>query len=471
MKKITLLLFIFCNFLTANAQTPVSFYPTSPSGFNFGSKIASNNSDVLVSSSSLNGQIGKVFLFNSDSGSMSQTNVFYPDDAVSTDLFGRSLSINNEFIAVGSPFHDANFTDSGAVYIYRKIAGTWTFLQKIMAGNAIANDQFGTFVKFHNNQLFISSINYDNGNSNPTSNKGTVYVYNFNGTQWAINQTLTTDFTYKFGEKIEFENDKLVVLSKENATDYSIKLHTYTYNGTTWTPVNSTQSLGSLEEKITDFSLSGNQLFVLSTVLNPVPNKVSIYDVNGTNWNFSSTLSLANFPEQKFTKIEVSGENMIIGSTEYTLQMERKFPLLHYRKVSGNWTTQNTFYGNGATNNDDQFGSQIDLSGNNLIIGAPTEGIISYGKAYYLDLLLGKREFETAKIIAYPNPTKDFVYFQNDNLQRINSVDVYSITGKLLFSKNENSDKISLQNVATGIYFLKINFENNYSQTLKISKE
>lgn len=473
MKKITQHLFLLFIAFNCLGQSPVAFYPTSQAnGRGFGSKIASLNNDVLVSSVSfdLMSLTGKTYLFNLTAGNLVQTEVFYPSDALTSDRFGSSISLNSEFIAIGSPLHDANFEDSGAVYLYRKVAGTWSLFQKITASDAIANNQFGTFVKIHNNQLFISSINYQIGSQDPNSNSGKVYVYSFNGTQWIFNQTLANTVTYKFGEKIEFENNKLVVLSRENSNEFSAKFHTYNFDGITWNFENSTPSLGSFEEKIEDFCLSGNQLFITSVGMSG--NKVLIYDAISGNWNLSGNITINQFTDQLFTRLEVNNGNMFIGSTGYVLATTRKFPLLYYKKVGGNWVYQSAFYGTETiAGRDDFFGSEIELSGNNLIIGAPSEGIISLGQAYYLDLFLSNDEFKMEQPIVYPNPTKDFIYLKNSNLQSINSVNVYSITGKLLLSKKESLDKLSLQDLAAGIYFLKINFDNNSNQTLKIIKE
>ena len=471
MKKITFALLCLSTQLMFG-QTPVGFYPTSPaSGLQFGSKVASFNNNVLVASNSFApmSQTGKTYLFDLDGSNLVQTNVFYPSDALISDSFGKSISLNDEFIAIGSPFHDANFENSGAVYIYRKVAGNWTFIQKIMASDATLNSQFGTFVKIHNNQLFISSINYQNANQDPNSNFGKVYVYFFSGTEWTQSQTLATTETFKFGEKIEFENNKLVVLSRQNTDQFSARFHTYNFDGTTWSFQNSTQTFGSIQDKITDYSLSGNQLFITSNGMSG--NKVSIYDVTNGNWNFTNSINQTQFSDQVFTRLEVENDNMFIGSSEYILQIERKFPLIHYKKIDGSWVYQNAFYGNGPSANDDYFGSELALSGNKLIIGAPQEGaVMNFGKTYFLDTTLGIEEFSTSKTIVYPNPTKDLIYFHN-NFEDINSVDIYSITGKLLLTKNGNSNQLSLRDLASGIYFLRVNFSKNLTQTIKIIKE
>lgn len=472
MKKIILSAFSIFISAVSFAQSPIAFYPTTQSsGVQFGVKVASFNDNVLVSSASLApmSQTGKTFLFNLTGGNLVQTAVLHPSDALISDNFGQAISLNDEFIAIGAPFHDENFENSGAVYLYQKNSGTWNLLQKITATDGAANNQFGTFVKIHNNQLFISSINYQIGNQDPNSNFGKVYVYSFNGTQWTQSQTLATNETFKFGEKIEFENNTLVVLSRENTNQFSAKFHTYNFNGSTWDFQSSTETLGSLEEKITDFSLSENQLFITSSSM--ITDKISIYDWATGNWNLSNSINVTNFQDQKVTRIEVSGDKMFLGSSEYTLQIQRKFPLRFYKKIEGNWIYQNAFYGTETLGRDDYFGSEIDLSGNNLIIGAPNEGIIGSGKAYYFDLLLSNEEFKMAETIIYPNPTKDYIYLKNNNFQNVNSLNIYSITGKLLLSKEGNLNQLSLQSLSSGIYFLKINYSNNSSKILKIIKE
>ena len=473
MKKITQLLVLLFIGFNCLGQSPVAFYPTSQAnGQGFGSKIACLNNDVLVSSVSfdLMSLTGKTYLFNLNAGNLVQTEVFYPSDALTSDRFGSSISLNTEFIAIGSPLHDAIFQDSGAVYIYRKVAGTWSLFQKILANDATLNNQFGTFIKIHNNQLFISSINYLNGNADPNSNAGKVYVYSFNGTQWVFNQTLATIEPFKFGEKIEFDNNKLVVLGRENTNQLSAKFHTYTFNGTTWDFQSSTETFGSLEEKITDFSLSENQLFTTSTTM--MNDKVSIYDWAAGNWNLASSFNITNFQDQKATRIEVSNDKMFIGSSEYVLQIQRKFPLRYYKKVDGNWVYQSAFYGTETiSGRDDYFGSQIELSGNNLIIGAPNEGVIGSGKAYYFDTTLSTEKFEKKLTSVYPNPTSDLVFIKNNSQNILEKAEIYSLNGSLISTQSSSLEQISTGNISAGMYFLKLHYTGEIVETFKIFKK
>ncbi len=71
-------------------------------------------------------------------------------------------------------------------------------------------------------------------------------------------------------------------------------------------------------------------------------------------------------------------------------------------------------------------------------------------------LTLSTNPIDVSSLISiYPNPVKDVLTI--DYLKTINSVEVYSLEGKLVFKNNEQNTSISLNSLASGIYLLKIN--------------
>lgn len=66
----------------------------------------------------------------------------------------------------------------------------------------------------------------------------------------------------------------------------------------------------------------------------------------------------------------------------------------------------------------------------------------------------------------YPNPTKGFVNFNFD--KRIDQIEVYDLSGKVVLSKI-NSEFINLENLANGLYLIKISAKEN-SEFIKIIK-
>lgn len=470
MKIITfILLFFYCSI--GIAQTPQPIYPTSNyDGTAFGREVKIYGDEFLISSRNppqLLGGSGKVFLFKETNDVITQTAFFYPTDALVTDNFGVSIAIENDLVAIGSPFHDANFDNSGAVYLYKRTNGIWNLLQKITAYDGAIDDNFGSFVTIHNNQLFISAKN-DDLVLNSQSEDGSVYIYDVDGTNVTFSQKFPGPTSSQFGTKIEIENNKMVIENSHASSD-GIFFSTYTYDGTNWTLQNTTDAIGDLEQLYYDFSLSNNQLFVLITSFFG-ERKFQIYDDIDNSWILSTSTYITESPDQRFSKIEVVGDVMLLGSTDYIVMTERKFPVLLYKKVDGTWLYQNTFYGLGEDATDDQFGYSIALSSNFAVIGAPQEGAIATGKAYYFGGFLNTNNFQENAFQIFPNPVKEFVNVKNNSAFEIDTVELYSITGKLLFTKNSNFDQISLAQFSTGMYFLKLNFNKTGTQTFKILK-
>lgn len=60
----------------------------------------------------------------------------------------------------------------------------------------------------------------------------------------------------------------------------------------------------------------------------------------------------------------------------------------------------------------------------------------------------------------YPNPGNGVIFIQNNEIQEFNSINVYTIDGKLIYSERENYAKIDLSKQNSGIYIIKLHFDN-----------
>ena len=77
----------------------------------------------------------------------------------------------------------------------------------------------------------------------------------------------------------------------------------------------------------------------------------------------------------------------------------------------------------------------------------------------------------------YPNPVKEELYLEweliNDNA--VSSIKVYSLSGQLLKSYQnlgkKNSEKISFQEYAMGVYTVLLNYSNGENKSIKIIKQ
>ena len=65
-------------------------------------------------------------------------------------------------------------------------------------------------------------------------------------------------------------------------------------------------------------------------------------------------------------------------------------------------------------------------------------------------------------ISIYPNPTSDVLYIDNPNFEKINSLEIISINGTIVKQENRTSNlqSIEVSNLQTGVYFVKIQINN-----------
>ena len=471
MKKYIFIVSLILCFQVNFSQTFQEFSPSTTSyGMRFGDKVEVFNNEVLVAStySIFTNFIGKVYLFNLTSSGLEPRNTFYPSDALIDDAFGISISIQNDFIAIGSPYHDENLANSGAVYLYKKTNGIYLLLQKITAPNFSLNGNFGSFVKIYNNQLFISASGVEPQGTDVNTNNGAVYVYSYDGTNWVFTQELKVANSRNFGKKIEVEDTKLVISSDggyDTTTNFS--LHTYNWNTTNWLFANSI-ALGNLELNISDFSLSNNQVFLLTKALTLDENILILSQNNGSCDLANSTSFAVKYPGQISTSIKVTENNMFVGISGRHLLFSAKFPLMYYKKINNVWTYQSDFFGSGPSGFDDGFGKSIASDGTTLVVGAPDDRFT--GKAYYADVAtLGNSVFEKKSYSVYPNPTnnnKINIEFET----ALDEIQVISTNGQLMqLIKNPafKNQIYTLENLPKGVYLLKL-VSNNQSVIKKI---
>ena len=93
----------------------------------------------------------------------------------------------------------------------------------------------------------------------------------------------------------------------------------------------------------------------------------------------------------------------------------------------------------------------------------------SYGQALDFTLnvsTLNRDAFDKNAVVIYPNPTSAILNIDTD--KSIDGVSIFNLQGQLML-ESKNSNKINVQSLATGTYFLKI-ISENLSQVKKFVK-
>jgi len=126
------------------------------------------------------------------------------------DKFGAAVAVDGDFAVVGA--YDINTGGEGSVYIFwNNPEGSWELFDTLTDGNGNTDDQFGKFVEIEGNRILISAPNNKVGD---TATAGSVYVYEFDGTDWLLKQQInrnTPETSDGFALGATFANSQILV--------------------------------------------------------------------------------------------------------------------------------------------------------------------------------------------------------------------------------------------------------------------
>lgn len=133
----------------------------------FGRAVAVRGERVGVGAPGSGGGTGQVHMFRGGGATWNDDGSFLPGDAA--ESFGAALAMSADTLAIGTPLDDDAGTASGSVFRLVLDGEDWVSGAKVTAGDAGANDQFGTSVALAGTRLVVGA---------PYRNEtGAVYVY------------------------------------------------------------------------------------------------------------------------------------------------------------------------------------------------------------------------------------------------------------------------------------------------------
>ncbi|HTE05909.1 MAG TPA: FG-GAP repeat protein, partial [Planctomycetota bacterium] len=159
-----------------------------PAAFDlFGGAFALTHDRIVVGVAakdvSLESQQGEVYVWRFNGTAFELEQQLFASDGAAGDKFGTSVDIDADRIVVGAPGEDShNDTDNGAMYVFRRVGGTWLERQKIRASDGESLDAFGTSVAVDGSLVIAGAPDAD-GPLLP--GRGAAYVYQFGGAVFA----------------------------------------------------------------------------------------------------------------------------------------------------------------------------------------------------------------------------------------------------------------------------------------------
>jgi hypothetical protein len=202
---------------------------------NFGSAV-SISGDYAVVGTEDHATFGAVYIFKRDDTNWYQHAKLIDSDPVIYDYFGRSVSIEGEYLAVGAGSDDVQgVLGAGSVSIFKRNDTAWTLETKLVASDRQFDDRLGCSVSIYG-VYAIGGAPYDDDNGD---NSGSAYVFKRNDTGWTqMAKLLPTDGEKwdMFGNSVSINEDYAVVgsVGDDDNGDYSGAAYIFKRGGTTW---------------------------------------------------------------------------------------------------------------------------------------------------------------------------------------------------------------------------------------------
>jgi len=318
------------------------------------------------------------------------------------DLFGSSVATTGDTLVVGSRF--GGLGDTGTAVVFVRSGASWVQEDELIGLNTVGGDAFGGAVALEGDTLVVGA-SQQGPFSSPAPLSGAAYVFTRSGTTWTEEQFLKAPspaLADIFGGDVALSGDTLVV-GAPGEGGAAGAAHVFVRSGTTWTHQ---MELTASNAAAGDFfgrsvGISGDTIVVGAPFEAssgsgiganqgdngaPSAGAAYVFTRSGTTWTQQAYLkaSSSGASDQFGWSCTISGETIVVGapfeqSTATGVNGDdtnNGFPGAGAAYVfvrSGSTWTQEAYVKASNTGFADQFGFDVALLGDALIVGAPTE--------------------------------------------------------------------------------------------------
>lgn len=425
-----------------------------------------------------------IYAINRD-GQWSHYQTLIPDDTQEMAEFGGAAKITEDYIVVASGRADIGTTiRAGALYVYDFNGSTWDFNTKLIASDYSADAKLGmnnTTIDAEGNTI-VSGAPADGGWI------GSVYVFERIEGVWTevqkIENPANTNDT--FGIAVAISGDTMVIGANESE---DLKGTAYIYSKDINGLWNMDQQISASDGATGDFfgssvSINGETIVVGAYGSDRVRGAAYVYqkDISGT-WTETQKLvaSTQTIDAHFGWQCEIK-DNMIVVSAPHAYASTQG-EIFVFQEESGEWVETQTLQGN-DTAAEDFYGWSVSLYEDQIMVGAPWEDedetggnpVDRAGSAYiFKNPTLKTSDFhiKEADLVCYPNPTEEIVNIES-SIKSIHNIKVIGITGILLNEYNGVNTmdfNLNLQDYSNGIYMINVEFEDGSKSIQKVIKQ
>ncbi len=299
-----------------------------------------------------------------------EANFLLAPDASPNDLFGSAVDVDGEWLAVGAPGANISVQEAaGAVYLYRKVAGTWTIFQKLSASVPAADDLFGGSVSLSGSNLVIGAPQGVGGLGG-----GRALIYSFDGIQWVPTLDLTPAVLLDgdlFGFSVSIDGPRAFVGAPSEqglALNNSGTIYAYQNVSGVWLLI--ARIISPSEQQNEHFgeavSVSGTRVAVGAPGRDNNAGGVHILSQAALAWSPEAIVSSPTAPDVFGEQISLHQDALMVGDN----RANANSGLAHiFDRDGGSWTLRESRVP-ASTLVGDRFGSAVSMSTRTAIVGA-----------------------------------------------------------------------------------------------------
>lgn len=351
------------------------------------------------------------------SNAWSLTATLNASDGAAGDGFGTATAIDGSIAAVGAPAGPGNASDTGAVYIFRKVGASWNQVAKVTATDGANGDGFGTSVSIKGDTLVVGAPTADAG----AIDAGAAYVFrNTTGNIWSPQAKLVAASAVanaQFGASVATRSSRALVGAPGTSSGAG-RAHLFRNSGGTWTLAT---ELASAESGALAFGTSvalsgtvaGDWAFVgapnaLAGALNA--GAAFIYTrTTDTNWPQTARVTQedAAAGDQFGASIAAYDDRVIVGAPNDTVRsVSGAGSATTFRRSTDQVWRTNFKLAATSGSSGARFGHAVAIAGERVMVGAPdaTNGAAQRGAAFHYKL-------EYVRSSIDDNATGDVVWF------------------------------------------------------------
>lgn len=306
-------------------------------------------------------------------------------------IFGNSIDLNNDVIAVGAPYENDVGSHSGAVYIYVRNGNGWAEFQKVIPNDVKSGDTFGNRIGLDGPQSSYRMIAGSHLSDTKAVDAGAVYTYTFDGISWKMEQKLLASDGQagdQFGFSTAISGNYAIVgaVADDDKGQDSGSAYIFERVNNSWVQKAKLLAPDGIKNDTfgMDVAIDGNRA-VVSAIgpenlgpNNPVAGKVYIFERINNQWFFKKQLK-APIPQAADIfgySVDIKGDYIVIGAPSYApgtgMAYLAKYTK-YYDDLPTDWYIIRPFFPSDSTSQD-YFGHGVAISptGDYVAVGSLT---------------------------------------------------------------------------------------------------